>query len=206
MKSFKAILILCIASIGAFAHSVVLSNMTPKTYNAAVGAGTGHGGTFGSASVRIESPYAGARIERINSITFHNFKAQTPNALDIRLGGGAFQALHQVFGGSARIEGTITFRAGVSQSLWQKIYAGGTVGDSDVTPYEGRGAVLPPIRDFRQFEGTEAGWDINVINSSQVAGGSFDGVSMDVDLMPVPEPATLLILGMGALLARRRRR
>jgi hypothetical protein len=156
--------------------------------------------------VRIESPYAGARIERINSITFHNFKAQTPNALDIRLAGGAFQALHQVLGGSARIDGSITFQAGVSQSLWQKIYAGGTVGNSVVTPYEGQAGGLPPIRDFRKFEGTLAGWDINVINGSQVAGGSFDGVSMDVDLMPVPEPTTLLILGMGALLARRRRR
>lgn len=198
-------------SLIASAQAIVFSNMVPQTMNAATTSGQGgaHSPTFGTASAAVGTMSETDRILSINSITIHGLQSTGTGLLTIYVSGqDSWMYLH--YGGIAgrAINGEVTFRAGTTApTLYQAAVTGsGTLTGGTFTPQDKPVASgVPGRRDFGLFENTRTGWFFTLTNSNTTQ-ASFTGISMDVNLAPVPEPASVFFLAgtLGAVIRKRR--
>lgn len=113
------------------------------------------------------------------------------------------------FGDSTNLDGDYTFVAG-GADIWAAAAGLGTndvIAPGDYSPFVNNGDGTYTLTDFSSLvTGTAGDWTLSFEDTATGDTGSFSEWYIDVD--PVPEPGTMILLGAGAaaLVARRRRK
>jgi hypothetical protein len=210
MCNLKSIFVLAILMATAVAQSAVFTVSGNFVVNAATSPGAGHAPTMGIGSVSMMSGTENLQIVELKSITFHGLQTSRASQFQIYLSGAeSYMYLHRVTGGSAGVNGDITFQKVASTTFTSAVFnSSGTLMTGVYRPLD---AVIqsgvPPRQNFDHFAGTPAGWSFLISNISTTSTVRFTGVTVEAEVRPVPEPATLVALGAGfAALLRRRRK
>jgi hypothetical protein len=154
---------------------------------------------------------AGFAIARVNSVTLRGLAHARLSSLEMRIEtpAGLAYLYYTGFESTAGVNGDIAFRADPSLlTLNARSRQVSTVGTGSFQPTE-RGP-LGALRTGNLSGMVGAPLDngilLSILNGSTTIQGSMAGWSIDVDVTPVPEPATLVVLGASMFALARRKR